>query len=152
MPKLIKLSALGAELKKSVKRLTEKELERTNKVIRATIFDVWTRIMVETPVDKGFARGAWMIGGQPTNELGSKNKNKGGSYVQSKTPKNILGKKLFLFNNLPYIQKLEFGRYGNKPTEKVTARGFSRLAPKGMVRVNLIRWKRILKKFNGSIK
>jgi hypothetical protein len=47
-----------------------------------------------------------------------------------------LGSLTWLSNNLPYIEKLEYGGYPDGPN---TIGGFSKQAPAGMVRVNMAR-------------
>ena len=63
--------------------------------------------------------------------------------------------KIFMTNNLPYARTLEFGKYptpvkrgtyvGKGRYEKRSQGGFSKLAPRGMVRVNALRFRGWLK-------
>ncbi len=81
----------------------------------------------------GTARGNWFIGLATNDKTNiSPNKNKGATYVGNSIPKEILGKKVFLYNNLPYITRLEFG--------------WSTQAPVGMVRKNTILFPSILRR------
>jgi len=131
---------LNAALKNTLEKFDKIAKSKAEKGLRMTVIKVWGRIIVDTPIDDGRARGNWFINTKVTDETGGANKNKGSIYVQSSTPKNLLAKgtKLYLFNNLPYIHKLEYGGYGDG---KETVNGFSKQAPKGMVRKNLLKWR-----------
>jgi len=142
----VPMARVGKQLNQILKDFDHLTQAKTNKGIRAAIIQTWGKIIISTPVDEGRARGNWFIDTQVTDKTGRKSKMKAGSYVAKNTPVKILGTKLFMFNNLPYIQKLEFGGYGNENTEKTNSAGFSKLAPKGMVRINLLKWGSTLKK------
>ena len=62
-------------------------------------------------------------------------------------PKSILGKRLFFTNNLPYINKLEYGGYPNPPKNVTgkTAGGFSLQAPIGWVRKELKKMRKAIR-------
>ena len=146
--KVIKPEMLGDALKSALKNNAQTNLKDSNKALRVAVIKVWSNIIVETPVDQGRARGNWFVTlGQPSQQLTERSDStKGSSHVVSKTSDNMLGKKWFLTNNLPYIRKIEFGGYGNKDTDKTNSQGFSKLAPKGMVRTNLVKFPGILRK------
>lgn len=147
MAKVIKPARLGKALNEALekhKNLTEKQI---NKAIKITAIKVWGDIIKLTPVDEGRARGSWFVGLSPTSKLGdTRDKNKGSSYVAKELPKDVLHNKVYLYNNTPYIEKLEYGGYGKTETEKTNAQGYSKLAPRGMVRVSLLKWGSTLKK------
>lgn len=100
---------------------------------RATALQLFSLIVEETPVDKGTARGGW----QPS--IGIPNLS-GGPASPHKTitslPKNPLLVPYILSNPQPSIEVLEFGGYGPGPK---TTGGFSKLAPRGMIRTNMKR-------------
>lgn len=146
MAKIVKASGLREALSDALaanKALTKSDM---NKAVRVTAIKIWGDIIKLTPVDSGRARGNWFIGMSVTPEVGSANERKGTAYVVDALPKDVISNKVFLYNNLPYIEKLEFGGYGNEDTEKTNTRGFSKLAPKGMVRVSLLKWGPTLQK------
>jgi len=155
--KSIKLSAQGRELKKSLQILATLGVEKANKVYRAAALETLSNVIIETPVDEGILRNNWQVSIlRPERKvINTADKNKGSSYVNSKLPKNILkgGKvghikisKVFLTNNLPYAETVEFGLYPDPANSgNNSSGGFSRLAPNGMVRKNIQKFPTILK-------
>jgi len=149
--KVIKPNQLASALSDIVNKHKDVTKDKLNKALRISTIKVWGDIIKLTPVDSGRARGNWFVGLNVTDDTSGKNKNKGPSYVAKELPKDLTKQKIFLFNNLPYIEKLEFGGYGNKDTEKTNAQGFSKLAPKGFVRVSLLKWGSTLRKAFKSV-
>ena len=143
MAKTVQPKHLSAALKDTLKKFDHLSQAKAERGLRKTVIKVWGNIINDTPVGGGRARGNWFIDTKPTDKKGDADKSKGGLYVANKTPKNLLkkGVKLFLFNNLPYISKLEYGGYGDGEN---TINGFSKQAPKGMVRTNLLKWRKTL--------
>ena len=101
--------------------------------IRATLFEVGTAIIKETPVDTGRARGNWQasVNGASGGELSRTSE--GAAIAQlSQEASAAVGNTFFFTNNLPYIRRLEYG--------------YSEQAPQGMVRRNLQNFNRLLVK------
>ena len=154
MPKIISPERLGSTLNQVLSDFNNLSQAKANKGIRIAVVKTWGDIIKMTPVGDEFggsARGNWFIDTKPTNRVGGKSKNKSANFVASKTAKiNLLKSKLFMFNNLPYIRVLEYGGYSTKnassENSKVTPKGYSKKAPKGMVRLNLLKWRNNLKK------
>jgi hypothetical protein len=145
--KSINLGQLGAELKKVL--AAEQEFIKANgeKAVRIAAIKTFSKIIKMTPVGNpdlwktenkpegyvgGRARSNWFIGESVSSRVTDSTKSKGAGYVVSALPKTLLGDKTYLYNNLPYIQALEFGH--------------STQAPAGMVRVSLMGWDRVLNK------
>lgn len=162
MAKTIKPEQLSNSLNAIFERFSEATKEEADRALRAAIIKTWGDIILATPVDTGRARGAWFITtGSPSRfrpnliarafsrvtGRGSIS-GKGPEYIALNTAKGMLGKKWFLTNNMPYIETLEFGGYGTggEGEGKVTAQGFSKQAPNGMVRINLAKFPRTLRK------
>lgn len=108
---------------------------------REIAFALFAKILYRTPVDSGRARQNWIV----TLNAGSLAYNpdaaKGGT-VLADGRKMIYNAKgddtIIIQNNLPYIEKLEYGGYGpNSPSGK-TVNGFSKQAPRGMVGVTML--------------
>lgn len=120
--------------------------ETHNKIVRTATIDLFSGVILDTPVDKGRARGSWTTQVGAPAESETERIDPDGSLaiaeVVSQTPE-LAGREVFLSSLLPYIEKLEYGGYDG-PTEKVTADGFSRKSPAGMVRRNLARVRRIV--------
>ena len=143
MAKLIQMSQLGDELSKALKSSDIEIKARANIAIRVAAIKTWGKIIRMTPVDSGRARSNWFIGLSVGSETTTSTSNKGPSYINKKLPADLLTNKVFMYNNLPYIETLEFGGYGEGPK---TAGGFSTQAPQGMVRVSLLGWGKALKR------
>jgi len=129
-------------------------------------------IIANTPIfheDGGTLKNNWQIGRKPNNRiLKGKNKSKGLSFAEKKLRgklaittregiKKISNKSMFIFNNSPYARVVEFGGYPNPVKRgtwvkkqskfiKFSAGGFSKRAPQGMVRTNIIAFKNRLKR------
>ena len=86
-----------------------------------------------TPVDESRARSNWFLSiGSPSNETTEQDN---GDPHLDKMPQSVLGKRVFYTNNMPYINKLEYGGYGDGPK---TAQGYSDQAVGGWVRKELL--------------
>lgn len=148
------MGELGGALSKILDEFTEVTKASADKALRATVIKIWGDIITDTPVGNpdiwksaaarayakktgykgGTARGNWFIGNSPTNKIQvTANANKGAGYVRNNTPVKLFGKKLFLFNNMPYIERLEFGSHSTQ-------------SPTGMVRKNVINFPSILRR------
>ena len=146
---------LGDVLRDVIEENTELSQAKANRALRAAVIKTWGDIIVETPVGQvrgGRARGNWFVTfGQPSQTVSDAvDSSKGPSHVASQTNTSMFGEKWFLTNNLPYIRTLEFGGYGtgsaNEEGSKVTPQGFSKQAPAGMVRKNLAKFPRNLRR------
>jgi hypothetical protein len=117
----------------------EKKIDRTlDKGIRATLLELSTAIIKDTPADTGAARRNWQasIGRGATEVLAAE-----GSIAASQakaiaevgqTVSVAVGDLYYLTNNLPYIERLEYG--------------WSKKHPDGMVRKNMQNFNRLLAK------
>lgn len=129
-----------------------KDTEATITLVRKKVaLDIFARVINRTPVDKGLARGNWQctLGAPTTRELKQMDTAagktpapfSGGPTIDKMTRKveklSMRYPSIFLSNNIPYITILENGKYRYKNTEKVTAEGYSRQAPQGMVKITL---------------
>lgn len=116
-----------------VRKFAVKAGESSDGIVRAVTLSLFSGIIRDTPVDTGRARGNWQTTvGQPASgsveRLGS---SVAIAEVEAKTPKGA-GQETYLANDLPYIEELE--------------KGSSKQSPEGMVRRNMDRIERNLKK------
>ena len=117
-------------------------------------------IVLATPVhfkDGGRLKNNWFLTvGQPSSKTRSGNKGGSSSLGElGKMPDSVLGKKVYFTNNLPYANTVEYGGYpnpvevgtwtGNK-YQKLSAGGYSRQAPNGMVRIAIKKMEQRIKK------
>jgi hypothetical protein len=149
-------------------------IENIEEVRRGYAFEIFKRVVQRTPVDTGLARGNWLPSTGSPSEAVTDTKDKSGN----KTIQNIKAvveqakgdEPLFLVNNLPYIEKLEYGRYPKNPKHggktkeytrkdgtKVgglpkTVNGWSRQAPSGMVGTVLSQAEQIFKNVVNAVK
>lgn len=154
------LLKMGDALHDVVEVGIEKQTKAFTTALRATVIDVYSRIMMDTPVDTGRARGNWFFTkDRPTSKRDEQART---SYrrineLTRGAARIKFGTRYYLTNNLPYIETLEFGNYPKNPKrgtrnprtgamEIRSRRGFSKQAPAGMVRINLNRFNRILQK------
>ena len=123
-----------------VKKALRKTKADANINLYGIFFTGLSFIIRRTPTDKGRARNNWfMTTGTPFSLSGRKADTSGsGSSTSLMTmEKNVLNKKIYFSNNLPYIGMLEYGGYSQPGTSK-TINGFSRqVAPNGWVRDQL---------------
>lgn len=110
-----------------ISRWVEKANGRVTLAIRQIALDMFTRVVLRSPVDTGRFRGNWQvaIGEVPTGTLELDDKD--GSATISKITAATLGLEvgmvIYLVNNLPYGPRLEDG--------------WSNQAPSGMVGITL---------------
>ncbi len=107
-----------------------------DQAIRKLALDMFTRIVMRSPVDTGRFRGNWQvsIGGPPSGVLSVEDKS--GAVTTTKIASAVSnfqpGQVIWLGNNLPYARRLEYG--------------WSQQAPAGMVRVTVKEFKAFLRK------
>ncbi|MFD2235945.1 HK97 gp10 family phage protein [Aureimonas populi] len=109
---------------------SEKTREKLETAVRKIALDAFTEVILMSPVDTGRFRGNWQvaIGNIPTGtvEIDDKTGTATIGKVQAETLKLQAGQTIFLVNNLPYAQALEYGH--------------SQQAPGGMVRLTAQRF------------
>jgi hypothetical protein len=116
----------------------ESKIDRTlDQGIRATLLEVSTAIIKGTPADTGRARGNWQasIGRGATGEVSVDSVRSGEAKAIAEVNQKAsvaVGDLYYLTNNLPYIERLEYG--------------WSKQAPGGMVRKNMQNFNRLLVK------
>lgn len=94
--------------------------------IVAVCAQISTEVIKRTPVDTGRARANWIASIETPSDVITDNTDANGILATNKAlnvSKYASGKMFWLVNNLPYIQKLEYG--------------WSKQAPQGMVRLTM---------------
>ena len=132
----------------NVKKMIVKSKADINIKLYATFYEGLFETVKETPVDEGRLRNNWfMTEKTPFTSSSSRGNDKSGSASISSIssmPTNVLNKKLYFTNNMPYILTQEYGGYPNPSKGDKTSGGYSKQlipfnTPKGWVRSNLIR-------------
>ncbi|MCM8534225.1 MAG: hypothetical protein NE330_23885 [Lentisphaeraceae bacterium] len=116
---------------RSIQIWANKSGQNIEKIRRAVILELFTSVILDTPVDEGRLRGNWIISSdKPSDEVidlldpsGNKSTQNVHSFVTSLKAGD---QKVYLSNNLPYAYRIEFGYSREK-------------APAGMVRKNFMR-------------
>lgn len=109
--------------------------EKVTKVKRMAAFDLFSSIVIETPVLTGVLRNNWYAnlgsGSTQTTTTPSTSNASVISRIEGELAATNLVKDIFFTNNLPYAYPTEFD-------------GHSAKAPQGMVRINCLRWDTIV--------
>ena len=130
----------------NVKKAINQTKVNANKDIKSMYFLGLKVIIKATPADEGRVRNNWFLTVGSASGSSGREKDKGGNGSLSSLngmPSWILNKKIFLTNNMPYIETLEYGGYPNPSKGKKTSGGYSNQlrpfkSPKGWVRATLI--------------
>ena len=113
---------------KDINAFKIKAMSQSEAKIKKAFVGLSTDIIMDTPVLSGRLRNNWMTsvnkGSSETTESTSNTAVSRASAIKFK-----LGDTLYLTNNLPYAERIEF-------------MGWSAKAPSGMVRKNLLRWEK----------
>lgn len=118
----------------SMADVVDRANSRIDIVVRKATISLFSSVVKATPVDTGRARGNWQctIGNRAT--VSTEHTDKSGSGVITEIIRTVpekSGSIVWLTNNVPYIQKLEYGS--------------SKQAPAGMVRTNIQRFASFLR-------
>ena len=136
----------------NVLQAVENLTEDREKMLRGIFLTGLSKIALGTPVDEGRARNSWFFSNNsPAVSAGVRYANPSGSAsIQSamRMPKDIFKSKMFFTNNMPYINKLEYGGFPNPNNGAKTVSGFSDQAPGGWVRKELKKMRKAIRKIN----
>lgn len=114
-----------------IKKWTEKTERAATFVFRGTALDIFSKVILRTPVKTGRLRGNW----QCTLNVKASGETNGNarsaiSKTKATTGKAKITDSIYLMNNLPYASVIE--------------NGSSKQAPQGMVKVTITEFKRIV--------
>lgn len=117
-----------------VERWSNNAKAKADLIVRKLALDMFTRVVLRSPVDTGRFRGNWQvrIGSVPTGVLDKVDKsgNIAISNINSEALSFKAGQVIYLVNNLPYARRLEHG--------------WSKQAPAGMVKITVQEFKPIV--------
>lgn len=116
---------------KDIAKFRKKTMKRANDFKRGVGIELFSSVILDTPVDTGRARGNWQTT-LNTPAAGETEQSAGDAVSVANKPGNFgeLNDVNYLTNNLPYIEALEYGS--------------SKQAPAGMARKNVARIREIL--------
>ena len=119
--------------------------DANERIIRATVIQLWSGIIEASPVDTGRFRANWFPSDITPSDKVSTNEDHAGVFAKARATQSVKTQQKFnaftLTNNLPYADVIEFGGYGDGPE---TANGFSKQAPQGVVRVTVMRFNSLI--------
>jgi hypothetical protein len=125
--------SFGDDLAKFRRRTLDKYI----RVKRLSAFDLFSAIILETPVDKGVLRNNWFAeignGSSETTDSEDPSGQRAINRTRSVLEGTDIARDIFFTNNLPYAVPIEFD-------------GISGKAPEGMVRINALRWDNIVRR------
>lgn len=128
-----------------VSKFTVKSVKEADRIRKAICVELFSSIISDTPVDTGRARGNWQTSDAAPKRNTTTRTDRSGSQAIAEMRANLGAGDVTvtMTNNLPYIEKLEYGGYstGDYATNKTTRDGYSIKAPEGMVRKNVARVK-----------
>ena len=132
------MSEFALDLSKFV-NLTKGKMEV---VVKKSFIQLSSEIIETSPVDTGRFRANWLpaVNGYRIDTTESTDETKAIAKVVSTVNKYKLGDTVTLSNNLPYSTAIEFGLFRGEG-EKII-KGFSKKAPSGVVRINILRWQK----------
>lgn len=113
-----------------------------DQVLRKIALDMFSRVILRTPVDKGRARGNWHVSIGRVDDNVLQLDDKAGTATISAAAAHIAqvkaGDVIYLINNLPYIGKLESGSSKQAPAGmvEITVQEFSSLVGRAAAEVN----------------
>lgn len=130
LPTTARTLGLGDQIREYAK-VVNKRIDYVHRNLAMVLF---SSIVYDTPVDTGLARGSWWPSKGTPFMGGPTRVDQSGTMVtrdiQDVAMSAKLSDVLFLMNNVPYIEALEYG--------------WSKRAPEGMVRINVARVRRMV--------
>lgn len=130
------MSVNTAEFMKSFDASVDQTKQNYDQAFRAMALQLFSSIVIRTPVDEGRARGNWQVTINSVANGTTEDRDKSGQRTITKGSQAIANRSgdqtLYFTNNLPYIEPLE--------------NGWSEQAPAGMVRVTLTEFEQALRK------
>jgi len=152
-----------------VKKYAGKMQLDADKVLRGTVMGLFSEVIRTTPVDAdgkrvkgvmiggGTAKNSWFTALNGTPQGLKRSADRSGTAaindVSDSVSRMRFGDYAYIINRTPYIHKLEFGGYPKSGKRgKKTVNGFSRQAPRGMMRVAIKRTKANVRRLIRDIK
>ena len=126
---------------KQIHEFNIKAMVQSEAKIKKAFIGLSTDIIMDTPVLSGRLRNNWMVSvNKGSNETTERTGNE--SIGRVNAVKFKLGDTLYLTNNLPYAERIEFGLYPSPSKTGKTVGGYSVKSPQGMCRKNVIKWEK----------
>lgn len=118
--------------KRSWAAIMKRAGDKADLVVKKAAMDIAAQLVNRSPVDTGRFRANWRVGmGAPNTATSTATDRAGSSTIGAMTQainNYTTGQTIWLTNSLPYAQRLE--------------NGWSKQAPRGMVRLTILSWRR----------
>lgn len=132
------MSNLGEQLR----QIAERNKVKLETVVRETVLEMGSQMVLMSPMDTGRFRSNWMYGAGGINTATTTEADPGGGASVQRITAGVLGWKpgevMTITNSLPYARRLE--------------NGWSGQAPAGMVRVTIANFEAALSRALGEVK
>lgn len=140
--RIAKDSSKGFKFSLDVKAWCERAKDRHDLIVQKLALDMFTRVLLRSPVDTGRFQGNWQVAINTiprgtlsqTDKSGTATINK----IRAASSQVKAGDIIWLVNNLPYAIRLEYG--------------WSQQAPAGMVRLTVREFNQAIRKANAAAK
>ena len=126
-----------------LERWAEVTGQELGQAVASAALQVFSSTMTRTPVDTGRLRGNWQaaINREPS---GTVDRSASAALSEARAvAQQFKEGSIFLVNNVSYAASIEYGLYGDGPK---TSGGFSKQAPRGMLRVSVAEFDSALRK------
>ncbi len=139
----------------NLKKAIKAKKKALNDGLKAQYIKHLSAIITSTPVhfkDGGRLRNNWFLSvGSPEYRTSVISSKQGSSSMAQigQMPDMVIGKKIYFTNSLPYANVVEYGGYpknvnygtrvGKGKYQKLSSGGYSKQAPRGMVRINMVK-------------
>jgi hypothetical protein len=145
----------------NLQELARRYNQRFEDVARMTCIELFSRVVLRSPVDTGRFRANWQLSYASIDTSVTTSTDETGNdkiaQIRATAAEFKLGQILYFTNSLPYAAVLEYGLYPNPPEEGSKKRGeagkavhvvggYSMQAPQGMVRVTVIEFDQAVNK------
>lgn len=113
---------MSARGRRQIKRIMRDLSGHASKDLKKFVINTHHEITDTTPVDKGWARGNWQVttGSPATGVIGSPDSvGDAGDVLSALAGQNLLDKRTYIVNNVPYIRALNAGHSKQAPKQFV---------------------------------
>ena len=168
----ITVDQLPRALERVLRKYDKLSLKSADKILSKVTLDIFGGVIEDTPVGdfdpdhEGTLKGSWMVTKRTpsSSRVNRQMPRRKGDSIKKQISNKMATRNIpmFLTSNSPYVNVVEWGGYIKNPTlgtyNKVTRRheirsigGFSKQAPRGMVRRNAKRFNRLIKRAAQSL-
>lgn len=127
---------MSSDLSKKIEMFKLQAVEQHEKIVKASLLDLFSSIVLGTPVLSGVLRNGWYMSFDvPSDKVPTRGAPTGGATID-----RIKGEMKFYntISDIYFVNNVHYGPY-------IEYDGISQKAPEGMMRINAMRWDEIVK-------